>query len=173
MQLLVRKAAENDGMDIYQLLQQLPYNENGFINSAAGKSYEEFQQWLKGVVAESRQTGLVDGWKVPQSVFWFYLDEQPIGFGKIRHFLTESLRVSGGHIGISIHPQFRGQGYGKAFIALLLNECRALGIEEVLCTIQNENLASIRAVLACGGTVQRVSEERHYLTIRCNNRRCE
>ena len=166
MQLSLKKAAMDDGMDIYQFLQQLPTEENGFVNSAAGKSYEEFRQWLRGTVTNSQQTGIVDGWKVPQSTYWLYLDGRPIGYGKIRHFLTEKLKETGGHLGISIHPQYRGRGYGTAFIGLLVEESRKLGIDEILFTIRNENCASIKATLASGAVLQKVTDRRHYLIIR-------
>ena len=128
-------------------------------------TYDEYQLWLKGAADACRQEGIVDGWKVPQSIYWLFLDEQPIGYGKVRHFLTESLRDAGGHIGLSIHPAFRGRGYGKVFLALLIEECRTLGIEALLCTIRNENRASIQMVLACGGVLDRVTDKRHYITI--------
>lgn len=165
MELSIRKVSFDDGPDVYHFLQQLPYDENGFINSVAEKTYEEYRVWLQGAVEASRQTGLIDGWKVPQSIYWLYLDGQPIGYGKVRHFLTDSLRESGGHIGISIHPAFRGSGYGKAFLSLLKAECRLLGMEEVLCTIRNENRASIQMAFSCGGVLDRVTDERHYITL--------
>lgn len=164
--LTVRKAAVDDGMDIYRFLQELPADENGFINSAAGKSYEEYLTWLKGVVANSQQAGIIDGWKVPQSTYWLYLDDQPIGYGKLRHFLTDHLKESGGHIGIAIHPKQRGRGYGTYFIRQLLEEGRKLGIEKLLCTVKNQNVASIKAAIANGGIVEKVTDERHYLVIR-------
>ena len=165
MQLTVRKVSPDDGSDIYRFLQQLPYDENGFINSVSGKTYDEYQLWLKGAVAACCQEGVVDGWKVPQSIYWLCLDGQPIGYGKVRLFLTESLRDAGGHIGLSIHPAFRGRGYGKTFLAMLIEECRTLGIEALLCTIRNENRASIQMALACGGVLDRVTDKRHYITI--------
>ena len=30
------------------MLQSIPANENGFINSVNGKSYQEYNKWLKG-----------------------------------------------------------------------------------------------------------------------------
>lgn len=166
MQLTIRKASVYDGADVFQLLQQLPPDENGFINSAAGKNYEEYRLWLERVVAAGQQHAIIDRWKVPQSTYWLYCDETPIGYGKIRHFLTEKLKETGGHLGISIHPQWRGKGCGKAFIGLLLDESRKLGIDELLFTVRNENLASIKAVISNGGVLQEVTNERHYLTIR-------
>ena len=165
MQLSLRKASPDDGADVYRFLQLLPADENGFINSVAGKTFEEFRLWLQGAVAGSQQVGIADGWKVPQTVYWLYLDGYPIGIGKIRHFLTDSLKEAGGHLGISIHPAFRGKGYGKAFLNLLKDECRLLGIDEILCTIRNENRASIQMALACGGVLNRITEKRNYITI--------
>ena len=165
MRLTMHRVSADDGKDVYLFLQQLPYDENGFINSVAGMTYDEYQLWLKGAADACRQEGIVDGWKVPQSIYWLFLDEQPIGYGKVRHFLTESLRDAGGHIGLSIHPAFRGRGYGKTFLAMLIEECRTLGIEALLCTIRNENRASIQMALACGGVLDRVTDKRHYITI--------
>ena len=165
MRLTMRRVSADDGKDIYLFLQQLPYDENGFINSVAGMTYDEYQLWLQGAADACRQEGIVDGWKVPQSIYWLFLDEQPIGYGKVRHFLTDSLRDAGGHIGLSIHPAFRGRGYGKTFLAKLIEECRTLGIEALLCTIRNENRASIQLALACGGVLDRVTDKRHYITI--------
>lgn len=165
MGLKIQKLSIDDGADIYRLLQELPSDENGFINSVAGKPYEAYRAWLQGAAASSAQKGLVDGWKVPQSTYWLYLDGAPIGYGKIRHFLTEKLKETGGHMGISIHPSLRGRGYGKAFLALLIDESRKLGISELLFTIKNTNEPSIKAVLANGGIIEKVTQERHYIVI--------
>ena len=166
MALTIKRANLCDGVDVYELLQTLPADENGFVNSMAGKSYQDFQAWLQGVVANAQQKGIVDGWKVPQSTYWLYLDGDPIGYGKIRHFLTDQLKESGGHMGIAIHPQMRGRGYGTFFIAGLIDESRKLGIKELLFTIKNQNVASIQAVIANGGIVEKITDERHYLSIK-------
>ena len=41
MALYLRKASVEDGEDVYRLLQALPAEENGFVNTAAGKNDEE------------------------------------------------------------------------------------------------------------------------------------
>ena len=86
MALTIKRANLCDGVDVYELLQTLPADENGFVNSMAGKSYQDFQAWLQGVVANAQQKGIVDGWKVPQSTYWLYLDGNPIGYGKFAIF---------------------------------------------------------------------------------------
>ena len=166
MALYLRKASVEDGEDVYRLLQTLPAEENGFVNTAAGKSYEEYRQWLCGVVKNAAQEGIVDGWKVPQTTYWLYRDDHPVGYGKIRHFLTEKLKETGGHLGISILPECRSQGLGTFFIGALVQECKTLAIDEVLLTIRNSNQDSIKAVMASGGQIEKITDERHYLVIR-------
>lgn len=43
----LKKLSINDGRDIYNLLQEIPKEENGLINKANGLSFEEFQAGLK------------------------------------------------------------------------------------------------------------------------------
>lgn len=46
------------------MLQSIPANENGFINSVNGKSYQEYNKWLKGALENSLQEGVIDGCKI-------------------------------------------------------------------------------------------------------------
>ena len=46
------------------MLQSIPANENGFINSVNGKSYQEYNKWLKGALENSLQEGVIDGYKI-------------------------------------------------------------------------------------------------------------
>ena len=46
MQYKLTNISINDGKDIYDMLQETPADENGFINSVYGKSYEEYKEWL-------------------------------------------------------------------------------------------------------------------------------
>ena len=100
----LRRLSVDDGIDIYTMLQEIPKEENGLMNNANGLSFEEYKEWLKRKYAESEQIGLVDGWRVPCTTYWLYADEQPVGFGSIRHFLTDALRKAGGNIGYGIAP---------------------------------------------------------------------
>ena len=131
------------------MLQEIPKEENGLINKANGLSFEEYKEWLKVKYVESGQTGLVDGWKVPSTTYWLYVDENPVGFGSIRHFLTDALREAGGNI-----------GYGKEILGHLLKEASQLGIDSALVTIHLDNVASKAAALANGGVITGQTDER-------------
>ena len=116
----LRKLSVGDGKDVYQMLQDIPLEENGLQNNVNGLTYEAYQDWLVKKQQESELDGIVDGWKVPATTYWLYADGVPVGFGKLRHFLTDALRKAGGHIGYGIAPQYRGKGYGKeAFLYLV------------------------------------------------------
>ena len=107
----LKRLSVDDGLDIYTMLQEIPAEENGLINKANGLTFDEYKEWLIVKQRESEQEGIVDGWKVPSTTFWLYADGIPVGFGSVRHFLTEALRKAGGNIGYGIAPAFRGKGY--------------------------------------------------------------
>ena len=164
----LKKLSSQDGRDIYELLQTMPKDENGLLNKANGLSYEEFKTWLTSKEKESEQIGLVDGWKVPSTTFWLYADDVPVGFGNLRHFLTDGLRKAGGNIGYGIAPQYRGKGYGKELLRLLLIEAAKIGLEKVLITIHLDNIASQKVALANGGVITEKDEERVFIWIETN-----
>ena len=163
----LRPAAVLDGEDVYQMLQCLPANENGFMNPMAGKSREEFCAWLARQVENAAKTEIEDGYRVPQAIYWLYREGRPVGMGKLRYFLTDALRLSGGHIGYAITPEARGTGCGTALLKGLLREAALHGIDRALITVNNSNPASIRVALKCGGVIERVSENHHYIWCDC------
>lgn len=161
----LRRLSVDDGIDVYKMLQEIPKDENGLINKANGLSFEEYKEWLKGKQKDSELTGLVDGWKVPSTTYWLYVDEKPVGFGSIRHFLTDALRKAGGNIGYGIAPEYRGKGYGNEILRLLLDEASRLGIDRVLVTIHLDNAASKAVALANGGVITEQTDERVFIWI--------
>ena len=78
----------------------------------------------------------------------------------MRHCLTDALRTAGGHIGYAIAPQYRGKGYGKELLRLLLREARDMGIGRALVTIRLDNLPSRAVALANGGVITDRTDER-------------
>lgn len=161
----LKRLSVDDGLDIYTMLQEIPAEENGLINKANGLTFDEYKEWLIVKQRDSEQEGIVDGWKVPSTTFWLYADGIPVGFGSVRHFLTETLRKAGGNIGYGIAPAFRGKGYGKELLRLLLNEAKEIGIDKVLVTILLDNIASQAVAIANGGVVTERTDERVFIWI--------
>ena len=161
----LRKLSAEDGRDIYDMLQTMPKDENGLINNVYGMTFEEYREWLTRKVAESEQEGLVDGWKVPSTTYWLYVDGTPVGFGNVRSFLTEALKKQGGNIGYGIAPAYRGRGYGKELLRLLLRKANETGIGKALMTIHADNIPSRKVALANGGVITEETEERIWVWI--------
>ena len=170
MPCVLRKLSAADGMDIYEMLQELPKVENGFMNGCYGLSFPDFHQWL--LTSERAEQGIgLEDWQVPQSIFWLMADGVPVGIGKLRHRLSDRLRTEGGHCGYAIRPAYRNKGYGKLMLRLLAQEAEKLGLDKLLLTVQNDNRYSIRTALANGGVIECVSDVRHYIWLRCADAR--
>jgi Predicted acetyltransferase len=165
MCLEIRKLTIDDGHDIYEMLQELPADENGFINSVHGKTFDEYKEWLKGSAKSAEQIGVVDGWKVPQTTFWLFENGKPVGIGKVRHSLTDALLESGGNVGYAIRPTARNRGLAKKLLSCLIVESKKIGAGKLLLTIRNQNIASIHVALANGGKIEKITADRHYIWI--------
>lgn len=110
-----------------------------------------------------RGIDLPEGW-VPMSTRWL-IDTSPedaggaagrvVGEARVRHALSPSLKIEGGHVGYFIHPHFRGRGYGNAILALVLGELASLGIGRVLVTCNADNARSRRVIQRNGGVFDR------------------
>lgn len=155
----LKKLSVDDGFDVYKMLQEIPSEENGLLNKANGLTFDEYKEWLIAKQRDAEQKGIVDGWKVPSTTFWLYADGVPVGFGSIRHFLTEALSQAGGHIGYGIAPQFRGNEYGNEILRLLLKKADEIGLEKVLVTVDLDNIASQAVALANGGVITGRTDE--------------
>ena len=161
----LRKLSLEDGENVYWMMQQLPADENGFSNPIFERTYEEYQSWLASNVKSSQMTQVVDGWKVPQTTYWLYENNKPVGIGRIRHFLTEKLLEEGGNISYAIEPSARGRGLGKLLLSMLLLECREMGMDKALITTNKDNLASQKVIHANGGLMEKENEKFRYFWV--------
>lgn len=160
--LCLRPLSLTDGRDVYDMLQRIGPNENGFINKAHGIPYTDFPAYLAQKADMAQGIGLED-WMVPAGTYWLMDGDTPIGQGNLRRRLTDALRESGGHIGYAIDPIHRGRGCGRVLLRLLLEEARRTGItEEILVTVHPDNTASRRVAEACGGELRRETPEHVY-----------
>ena len=131
--------------------------------------YHDFPSYL----ASLEVTQSVDG-LVPDSTYFCLDTERSIFVGavNIRHYLSEGLLLSGGHIGDGIRPSERGKGLGTRMIALALDKCRELGIGRVLMCCDSDNFASARTIEKNGGVLENVVDDggapvkRYWITLK-------
>lgn len=81
-------------------------------------------------------------------------DEEVVGFLALRHTLTAWLLEEGGHIGYAVRPSLRGQGHATRALALAVRRAAELGLERVLLTCDEPNVASARTIERNGGVYE-------------------
>lgn len=96
---------------------------------------------------------------------WWIVDQDAqdpvVGFVALRHNLdNEYLARAGGHIGYSVRPGRRRRGHAGAALDLVLQQAAGRGMDRVLVTCEEPNLAS-RAVIEAAGGVYESSIEEH------------
>ena len=160
---VLKSLSLSDGRDIYEMLQEIGSNENGFHNKVNGMSFSQFKDWLAKEYAVDN--GELEAWMVPQSSYWMYDGAIPVGYGRIRHCLNEALREQGGHIGYAIARSKRGRGYGNAILALLIQECRSKGIDELQISAHDDNVLSNKAILKNGGVFIRQAHGKRFYAV--------
>lgn len=84
---------------------------------------------------------------------WLVDSDRLVACVRLRLQLTPDLMDEGGHIGYDVRPSLRGRGYGTALLRLALVEARALGIERVRITCDDDNIASSRVIERNGGVL--------------------
>lgn len=78
-------------------------------------------------------------------------DERLIGMIQIRHELNDYLREYAGHIGYSVRPSERNKGYAKRMLKDALPYCKEIGLDKVMISCNDTNVASRKTILANGG----------------------
>ena len=112
----------------------------------------DFDGYLRRVEAGRRGEGLPAGW-VPATELWLEHDGRIVGCVRLRLGLTPALENEGGHVGYDVRPSMRRRGYGTVLLRLALTEARALGVERVRITCDDDNVGSIRVIERNGGVL--------------------
>ncbi len=97
--------------------------------------------------------------RVPQTELWLVEGNEFIGWTKIRHKLNENLLKVGGHIGYSIRPSKRKQGYGTKILELALAAAKDLNIGKVLLSCDDDNVGSAKIIEKNNGVLENKIEE--------------
>lgn len=96
---------------------------------------------------------------MPASLYWIVDDAEPgrvLGSLHLRHELNDFLFEQGGHIGYGVRTSARGRGVAGAALAASLGEARELGLDRVLVTCEDDNVASARTIERWAGVLEDV-----------------
>lgn len=83
-------------------------------------------------------------------------DNKIVGITEFRHHINHPvLGLWGGHIGYCVRPCERRKGYGREILRLNLINCREAGLDKVMITCSEENIASEKTIRANGGVYEK------------------
>ena len=91
---------------------------------------------------------------VPWSMFWLEDGGAFIGATSIRHELNDHLLREGGHVGYDVRPSMRGRGLGNKILELTIPKARELGVQKILVTCSENNIASRKVIEKNGGVLE-------------------
>ena len=106
------------------------------------------------LLLEKRRTQPRPG-RVPETLYWLVEGDLWIGRASLRHWLNDSLREVGGHIGYEIRPSQRRKGYGTLLCHLALEQAWAVGLERAMITCDETNIGSRKIIEANGGVFEK------------------
>ncbi|MGL5798182.1 MAG: GNAT family N-acetyltransferase [Cetobacterium sp.] len=156
MKVEMKKSNINDGLDVYKFLCDIGFGENGF-EMTPPKNAEDFKKLLSKYEKDCSPNQLPG--RVPQEIFWMYIDDIIVGVIKIRAELNENLLINGGNMGYSISPNYRENGYGKLIVKKGLEILKLKKVNKVLITIYEDNIPSRKSVEANDGILKDINNK--------------
>ncbi|MDQ2852931.1 GNAT family N-acetyltransferase [Dermatophilaceae bacterium Sec6.4] len=136
------------------------YDDQLGFELATAAGFADFVQSLRDA---ERGVGLPAGW-VPCTTYWIIDSAEPdqlLGSLALRHHLeNDFLAEYGGHIGYGVRPSARRRGVASAALRASLPRARALGLDQVMLTCDDDNLASRATIEGCGGVFERMAGQR-------------
>lgn len=159
----LRKMNLQDIKEQWEYVTALPKDENGLTNPYEGITFEEYEVTvLPELMMYENPVGMPE-WFVPETYYYLWDEQVLVGEYRIRHYLTEALKIGAGHIGYSIKKEFRGRGYGSKGLALALELAREIVPEdEIYLRVLKSNIPSFKAISSNGAYIAG-EDETHYL----------
>jgi predicted acetyltransferase len=117
-------------------------------------SPEVFSAWVERLRQQSDRSVAVGEGRVHATHWWIVEADNYLGAIDLRHYLNAFLLDVGGHIGYSIRPSFRRRGLATWALGAVLPEARALGLDRVLVTCDDDNIGSARSIERNGGVLE-------------------
>ena len=118
--------------------------------------------WLALVEQFAKPERLEDG-ENPNEIYFLVDDEGDIcGYGQLRMYDTPDALSWAGHIGYSVPPSKRGNGYAQMLLDMLLKMGFERGMQRILLTRDVDNDASRHIIEKAGGEFEGFYRDHEY-----------
>lgn len=150
------------------VLRRLALSDRAAVTAAVAELAAEGCRWshqYRDDIPWADYVGLVHGWEdgieltedsVPHAELVGDVGGVVVGRSSIRFELNDFHRTWGGHIGYVVRPTCRGRGYATAMLHQSIEVLRDRGVDRVLVTCNDDNVASARVIETNGGVLESV-----------------
>ena len=153
-----------DKEEEYLFIKKLPLDENGFLNPFFNVSENAFYKVIIPRLINYSKGLYLAPMMVPETYFFLWDDNMIVGLFKIRHYLNDNLKLSGGNLSYGILKEYRNKGYATTGLKLAIQKCREIIREDdIHMSLHKDNYYSLKVMLNCGAYVYSETEN-EYLT---------
>lgn len=157
----LREILETDKTEILKI-----YNEYINVESTKGidtfegiRNFEhlenmDFEKWFQELQDNKNKDKLSKEFST-QTTYLVVEDSEIVGILNARWEKVPALMLFGGLIGYSIRPKYRGKGYANEMLKLGLNKFKDKGINEILISCKDFNIASKKVIEKNNGIFER------------------
>ena len=155
--LVLRRIAIDDQAELEQAHEELLADDFTFLFGWPD-SQSSWAEYVELVASQEDADRVLPGW-VPATFFLAQVDGQIVGRVSIRHELNDRLLQSGGHVGYCVRPAFRSRGYASQMLTAALEYLSAVGVDRVLVTCGDDNVASVATIERNGGELESIIDD--------------
>jgi predicted acetyltransferase len=148
MALVLRKLNTHDEEAFLRALRLTAASDPNFVRSY--HSDLSFAGYLYILDEAQQGRGLAEG-QVPSILLFGFVGKEIVGRLMLRHSFNEFFSRVGGHIGFVVVPGHRRRGHATEMLKQGLDLARSIGLQRVLVTCDEDNIASRRTIEKCGG----------------------
>jgi predicted acetyltransferase len=152
--LLLRKLTDSDAAAFHKAHQATALTDPTFARSFTQDL--PFPVYLTRLNDDEQGLHLPDN-HVPSTMYWGFLGTELVGRLMLRHRLNERLSQTGGNIGYVVVPEYRRRGIATGMLRLALPLAKEHGLDRLLITCDEDNIASRRVIEKCGGLLDGVA----------------